>query len=39
MGRPDELGVLQARALSDLLIVDGDPLADSAILQDRGTFA
>ena len=38
MGRPDELGVVKAGALADLLLVDGDPLADIAILQDRGTF-
>jgi imidazolonepropionase-like amidohydrolase len=38
MGRPDELGVVKAGALADLLLVDGDPLADIAILQDRGAF-
>jgi imidazolonepropionase-like amidohydrolase len=31
MGRPDELGVVRAGALADLLLVDGDPLADIAI--------
>ena len=35
MGRPGELGLLQAGALADLLLVEGDPLADIAILQDR----
>jgi imidazolonepropionase-like amidohydrolase len=35
MGRPDELGVVKAGALADLLLVDGDPLADIEILQDR----
>jgi len=35
MGMPDELGVVKAGALADLLLVDGDPLADIAILQDR----
>jgi imidazolonepropionase-like amidohydrolase len=35
MGRPGELGVVRAGALADLLVVDGDPLADIAILQDR----
>lgn len=35
MGRPDELGVVKVGALADLLLVDGDPLADIAILQDR----
>ena len=38
MGRPDELGVVQAGAIADLLLVDGDPLADIAILQDFGAF-
>jgi imidazolonepropionase-like amidohydrolase len=36
MGRPDELGVVRSGALADLLLVDGDPLADIALLQDRG---
>jgi imidazolonepropionase-like amidohydrolase len=35
MGRPGELGVIQPGALADLLLVDGDPLADIALLQDR----
>src|SRR5687768_9748641 len=35
MGRPGELGVVKAGALADLLMVDGDPLADIAILQKR----
>ena len=38
MGRPDELGVVRAGALADLLLVDGDSLADIAILQDRGAL-
>ena len=38
MGRPGELGVVKAGALADLLLVDGDPLADIAILQDRGAL-
>jgi imidazolonepropionase-like amidohydrolase len=38
MGKPDELGVVKAGALADLLLVDGDPLADIAILQDQGAF-
>jgi imidazolonepropionase-like amidohydrolase len=33
MGRPGELGVVKAGALADLLLVDGDPLTDIAILQ------
>jgi imidazolonepropionase-like amidohydrolase len=36
MGRPGELGVVREGALADLLLVDGDPLADIALLQDRG---
>jgi imidazolonepropionase-like amidohydrolase len=35
MMRGDELGQLKAGALADLLLVDGDPLANIAILQDR----
>jgi imidazolonepropionase-like amidohydrolase len=38
MGRPDELGVVTPGALADLLLVDGDPLADIAILQDRAAL-
>ena len=38
MGRPGELGVVTPGALADLLLVDGDPLADVAILQDRGAL-
>jgi imidazolonepropionase-like amidohydrolase len=35
MGRPGELGVLHPGALADLLLVDGDPLTDITVLQDR----
>jgi imidazolonepropionase-like amidohydrolase len=35
MGRPGELGVVQAGALADLLLVDGNPLAHIEILQDK----
>jgi imidazolonepropionase-like amidohydrolase len=35
MGRPGELGVVAPGALADLLLVDGDPLADITLLQDR----
>jgi len=35
MGLPGELGVIQPGALADLLLVDGDPLADITVLQDR----
>jgi imidazolonepropionase-like amidohydrolase len=38
MGRPGELGIVKAGALADLLLVDGDPLADIAILQDRSVL-
>jgi imidazolonepropionase-like amidohydrolase len=34
-GRPKELGLLKEGYLADLLLVDGDPLADIAILQDK----
>jgi imidazolonepropionase-like amidohydrolase len=35
MGRAGELGVVTPGALADLLLVDGDPLGDIEILQDR----
>ena len=35
MGRGDELGTLEAGKLGDVLVVDGDVLADIAILEDR----
>jgi imidazolonepropionase-like amidohydrolase len=38
MGLPGELGLVKPGALADLLLVDGDPLADIAILQDRGAL-
>ena len=38
MGRPGELGVIRSGALADLLLVDGDPLADITLLQDRGAL-
>ena len=38
MGYPGELGVIKTGALADLLLVDGDPLADIAVLQDRGAL-
>ncbi len=34
MGLPGELGIVREGSLADLLLVDGDPLADVAILQD-----
>ena len=36
MGKPGELGVIAVGALADLLVVDGDPLADITLMQDRG---
>src|SRR5205085_2544810 len=35
MGRDRELGTLEAGKLGDVLIVDGDVLADIAVLEDR----
>ena len=39
MGRGDELGMIQVGYLADLLLVDGDPLADPRVLQDRNRLA
>jgi imidazolonepropionase-like amidohydrolase len=38
MGMEHEIGTLQAGKLADILIVDGDPLADISILEDRARF-
>jgi imidazolonepropionase-like amidohydrolase len=35
MGKPDELGIVRAGALADLLLVDGDPLEDVTVMQKR----
>ncbi|NUR42405.1 MAG: amidohydrolase family protein [Streptomyces sp.] len=35
MGMGDELGLIREGFLADLVLVDGDPLADIALLQDR----
>jgi imidazolonepropionase-like amidohydrolase len=35
MGRSDELGTVAEGKLADLLVVDGDPLGDITVLQDR----
>jgi imidazolonepropionase-like amidohydrolase len=35
MGRGHELGQLRAGWLADLIVVDGNPLEDIALLQDR----
>lgn len=39
MRRPDELGRVKPGYLADLLLVDGDPLADIRVLQDNRRFA
>ncbi|MGP0067096.1 MAG: amidohydrolase family protein [Isosphaeraceae bacterium] len=38
MGRAHEFGTVEAGKLADILIVDGDVLADIAILEDRSRF-
>ncbi len=38
LGRLNELGTVEAGKLADLLIVDGDPIADIRILEDRSRF-
>jgi imidazolonepropionase-like amidohydrolase len=35
MGMGNELGMIREGYLADMLLVDGDPLADVRILQDR----
>ena len=35
MMKPDELGVIRDGYFADLLLVDGDPLANIALLQDK----
>jgi imidazolonepropionase-like amidohydrolase len=35
MGMPDKLGTLQPNRLADLIMVDGDPLADVTVLQQK----
>jgi imidazolonepropionase-like amidohydrolase len=35
MARPHELGQVKAGFLADLILVDGDPLVDITVLQDR----
>ena len=36
--RPDELGQVQPGFLADLILVDGDPLADITVLQDHAAI-
>ncbi len=38
LGLEDELGTLEAGKLADLLVVDGDPLADISLLRDRANI-
>jgi imidazolonepropionase-like amidohydrolase len=38
LGREKELGTLQAGKLADVLVVDGDPVKDIRILEDRSRF-
>ena len=38
LGRAHELGTLAAGKLADVLVVDGDVLADISILEDRSRF-
>jgi imidazolonepropionase-like amidohydrolase len=39
LGRGDELGTVSEGKLADLLVVDGDPLEDITVLQDRDRIA
>ena len=39
LGRRDELGTVSEGKLADLLVVDGDPLEDITVLQDRDRIA
>jgi imidazolonepropionase-like amidohydrolase len=38
MGRVDEFGTVEAGKLADILVVDGDVLADVSVLEDRSRF-
>jgi imidazolonepropionase-like amidohydrolase len=38
LGRSDEIGTLEAGKLADVLVVDGDVLADISLLEDRSRF-
>ena len=39
MLKPGELGMIREGWLADLLLVDGDPLADVTVMQDRAKLA
>ena len=39
MGRADEFGTLEVGKLADVLVVDGDVLADIGLLEDRRILA
>ena len=36
IGMSKQLGIIEAGALADILVVDGDPLKDLGLLQDQG---
>jgi imidazolonepropionase-like amidohydrolase len=38
MGRADEFGTVAAGKLADLLVIDGDPLSDIRVFEDRSRF-
>jgi imidazolonepropionase-like amidohydrolase len=38
MGRGHEFGTLEAGKLADVVVVDGDVLADISVLEDRSRF-
>ena len=36
LNMPDQLGVVKSGALADLVVIDGDPLADISLLTNQG---
>jgi imidazolonepropionase-like amidohydrolase len=38
MSRSDEFGTVEQGKLADLLVIDGDPLTDISVLEDRSRF-